>query len=222
MKILDNELVHLKSDSHCVDMAMWVPGVRTLHVYVTHPTKKYVYSLLLGEIYAEIRKMWPKFILREIDDIEATRIENIGLPVLQWRQIENDKSFEDGENLEIGENLENRANEAELEIGENLENMANEAEVENLNEVVNLDEVENMENEPVDDTGIDFECGGGNEDKTLEVLGPLPGDTQIDEEEDVFETSDHLNELSSIDDRDETTSRKKKKKKVEKNERPVL
>ncbi|GAA0176512.1 hypothetical protein LIER_29489 [Lithospermum erythrorhizon] len=83
MKNLDNGLVHLKSDSDCVDMVMWVPGVRTLDVYVTHPTKKYVYSLLLGEIYAEIRKMWPKCVLREIDDIEVKRIENIGLLVLE-------------------------------------------------------------------------------------------------------------------------------------------
>ncbi|GAA0149539.1 hypothetical protein LIER_08689 [Lithospermum erythrorhizon] len=40
-------------------------------MFVTHPSRKLAKSLLLGEIYADVRSKWSKATLRKIDDEEA-------------------------------------------------------------------------------------------------------------------------------------------------------
>ncbi|GAA0157850.1 hypothetical protein LIER_38531 [Lithospermum erythrorhizon] len=46
-------------------------GVKEIGMFVTHPSRKVAKSLLLGEIYADLRSKWPKPTLKEIDDNEA-------------------------------------------------------------------------------------------------------------------------------------------------------
>ncbi|GAA0158813.1 hypothetical protein LIER_15747 [Lithospermum erythrorhizon] len=56
-------------------MVQWVKGVRELGMYVHHPGRNLVKSLLLGEMYADIRSRWPKASLKELDD-EEVRLYN--------------------------------------------------------------------------------------------------------------------------------------------------
>ncbi|GAA0144597.1 hypothetical protein LIER_35967 [Lithospermum erythrorhizon] len=64
---LDNGLLQLKIDVDVFDMTKWVPGLREKSLYVRHPTKEMVRSMLFGELYREVRAMWPKCVLKELE-----------------------------------------------------------------------------------------------------------------------------------------------------------
>ncbi|GAA0145799.1 hypothetical protein LIER_36195 [Lithospermum erythrorhizon] len=63
--------VHLKTQKDVENMVQWVKRVRELRMYVHHPSRKLVKSLLLGEMYVDIRSRWPKESLKELDDKEV-------------------------------------------------------------------------------------------------------------------------------------------------------
>ncbi|GAA0166789.1 hypothetical protein LIER_21866 [Lithospermum erythrorhizon] len=49
----------------------WTKGVRKIGIFVAHPTRRLAKSLLLGEVYGDLRSKWSKATLKEIDDEEA-------------------------------------------------------------------------------------------------------------------------------------------------------
>ncbi|GAA0155662.1 hypothetical protein LIER_13345 [Lithospermum erythrorhizon] len=90
MMNLDDGLAHLKIDVDCVEMATWVVAFREISVYVTNPSEKYVDQLLLGEMYADLRKLWPKCELRELNEVDLKgAVEFDGLDDLE-NLIDND------------------------------------------------------------------------------------------------------------------------------------
>ncbi|GAA0165994.1 hypothetical protein LIER_21257 [Lithospermum erythrorhizon] len=54
-----------------------IMGVRELGMYVHHPSRKLVKSLLLGEMYVDIRSRWPKASLMELDYEEGVEVEEV-------------------------------------------------------------------------------------------------------------------------------------------------
>ncbi|GAA0149986.1 hypothetical protein LIER_09022 [Lithospermum erythrorhizon] len=68
MMSLENGLVHLKTNSDIAYMVAWVSVVREIEVYLTHRSHSFVKSMLIGEMYDAVRKLWPKEVLREISD----------------------------------------------------------------------------------------------------------------------------------------------------------
>ncbi|GAA0185709.1 hypothetical protein LIER_32997 [Lithospermum erythrorhizon] len=74
MTSLENSLGHLKTNDDVAGMVEWVKVVRVIEFYVTHPSHEYAKSLLLGEMYANIRSYWLKAVLKEINDVEARLI----------------------------------------------------------------------------------------------------------------------------------------------------
>ncbi|GAA0145800.1 hypothetical protein LIER_36196 [Lithospermum erythrorhizon] len=82
MASLTNGLVHLKTQKDVENMVQWVKGVRELGMYVHHPSQKLAKSLLLGakslllgEMYVDIRSRWHKASLNELDN-EEVRLYN--------------------------------------------------------------------------------------------------------------------------------------------------
>ncbi|GAA0174368.1 hypothetical protein LIER_27771 [Lithospermum erythrorhizon] len=85
MTSLDNGLVHLKTNDDVAGMVEWVKVVRQIDFYVMHPSRKYAKSVLLGEMYADIRSYWHKAVLKEINDVEARLISEKDQPImLEW------------------------------------------------------------------------------------------------------------------------------------------
>ncbi|GAA0147039.1 hypothetical protein LIER_06839 [Lithospermum erythrorhizon] len=70
MTSLNNGLVHIKTQEDVDEMLEWTRGVREIRIYVTHPSRKLAKSLLLGEIYGDLRCEWHTTTLKEIDDEE--------------------------------------------------------------------------------------------------------------------------------------------------------
>ncbi|GAA0152625.1 hypothetical protein LIER_11057 [Lithospermum erythrorhizon] len=68
MTSLNNGLVHLKTQQDVDDMLEWTKGIKKIGIYVTHPSRKLAKSLILGEMYVDFKRKWPKATFKEIGD----------------------------------------------------------------------------------------------------------------------------------------------------------
>ncbi|GAA0151468.1 hypothetical protein LIER_10181 [Lithospermum erythrorhizon] len=153
MMNLDDGLVYLKIDVDCVEMATWIVAFREISVYVTNPSEKYVDQLLLGEMYAELRKLWPKCELRELNEVDLKVMEKSSVLLLGWKSEENVSV----EQEVVNEVMADIVNEVEVDVIDDVEgdvgDIFNEVEVDVVDDVEGYvgDIINEVEVDVVDD-----------------------------------------------------------------------
>ncbi|GAA0175827.1 hypothetical protein LIER_28926 [Lithospermum erythrorhizon] len=95
MAFLDDGLVHLRTQDDVDEMVRWVNGVKEIGIYVSHPSREYAKSLILGETYNSFRSKWPKATPTEINDVEVRLMGLKEVMLLGWYPNDDRVSLEE-------------------------------------------------------------------------------------------------------------------------------